>query len=236
MGCITRVGCLGVLFVTIGGGLWLYGEQLPDVVGRLAGRATRRVTGDTTQVDPDARIPWASLTDATANGAQSVARLGRSNGPAYVTLGAGDLAGFLAAALARQLPRSSVSPQVAVVGDRVLLRAEVDLRDFAGQGAFGSVVGAAMTGRDTLRMSGTLDAIHPGLAQYRVRSLRLGSVEVPPRVVPSLVGTLRGRVKIDSLAPNALPIPMPRYVSDVRVVNGRVTLYAKRQALPAGRP
>ncbi len=230
MGCITRVGCLVVVVAAGAGAYWLYGDRLPSELGRLAGRAGRAVTSDSsTPRDRDRGIAWASLDDATAGGAEAVARLARKDGPAFVTLGAGDLAGFLAAALSRNLPRSSIDPQVAVSGDRVLLRAVVDLRDFAGDGAFGSVIGAAINGRDTLRLSGTLQAIRPGLAQYRVRELRIKGVDVPPRVIPSLVGTLRRRARTDSLAPDALPIPMPRFISDVRVVNGRVTLYRTTQ-------
>ncbi len=226
MGCLTRVGCLVVVVAAGAGAYWLYGDRLPSELGRLAGRAGRAVTSDTSgPLDRESRIAWASLDDATAGGAEAVARLARKNGPAFVTLGAGDLAGFLAAALSRNLPRSSIDPQVAVSDDRVLLRAVVDLRDFAGDGAFGSVIGAALNGRDTLRLSGTLQAVRPGLAQYRVRELRIKGVNVPPRVIPSLVGTLRRRARTDSLAPDALPIPMPRFISDVRVTNGRVTLY-----------
>jgi hypothetical protein len=224
MGCLTRVGCLAVVLATGGGAYWLYGDQLPGRLGQLAGRAagTTPTVGGGTAARP---IVWASLNDATADGGDAVARLGRANGPQYVTLGAGDLAGFLASALARNLPRSSIDPQVALVGDRILLRAVVDLRDFAGQGAFGSVIGAAMNGRDTLFLSGTLDALRPGMAQYRVRELRLKGINVPPRVIPSLIGTIRPRVAIDGLAADAMPIPMPKFVSDVRVTQGRVTLY-----------
>lgn len=207
-----------------GGAYWLYGDALPGKLGELAGR--RPATTATGGKDPGERpIAWASLTDATSDGGEAVARLGRANGPQYVTLEAGDVAGFLATALARNLPRSSIDPQVALVDDRVLLRAVVDLRDFAGQGAFGAVIGAAMNGRDTLFLSGTLDAIRPGMAQYRVRELRLKGISVPQRVIPSLVGTIRPRVTTDSLAPDAMPILMPRFVSDVRVNQGRLTLY-----------
>lgn len=226
MGCLTRVGCLVVLGAAAAGAYWLYGDQLPNELGNLASRARRSVSNDTTaRSSDDARIPWASLDDATTGGADAIARLSRKGGPQYVTLGAGDLAGFLAAALSRNLPRSSIDPQVAVVGNRILLRAVVDLRDFAGDGAFGSVIGAAMNGRDTLRLSGTLHSVRPGLAQYRVHELRIKGVNVPPRVIPGLVGALRRRAKTDSLAPDALPIPMPRSIADVRVENSRVTLY-----------
>jgi hypothetical protein len=224
MGCLTRVGCLVVLAAAGAGAYWLYGDGLPDALGRLAGRTGHTVAQrDATR--PPATIRWASLDNATAGGAEAIARLGRRNGPAFVTLEAGDLAGFLAAALARNLPRSSINPEVAISGDRVMLRAVVDLRDFAGQGAFGTIVASAMNGRDTLHLSGTLDAIRPGLAEYRVRELRIKGISAPPRVIPSLVGTLRGRVRVDSLAADALPLPMPAFVSDVRVSDGKVTLY-----------
>lgn len=223
MGCLTRVGCLAVVLAVGGGAFWLYGDALPGKVGELAGRATGSAAG--AKATGAAPVAWASLNDATADGGEAVARLGRANGPQYVTLGAGDLAGFLASALARNLPRSSIDPQVALVGDRILLRAVVDLREFAGQGAFGSVIGAAMNGRDTLFLSGTLEALRPGMAQYRVRELRLKGIDVPPRVIPSLVGTIRPRVGTDSLAADAMPIPMPRFVSDVRVNQGQLTLY-----------
>lgn len=225
MGCLTRVGCLVVLAAAGAGAYWLYGDQLPGELGRIAGRTDRTASGGTPTRATAPEIRWVSLNEATAGGADAIARLGRRNGPQSVTLQAGDLAGFMAAALSRGLPRSSVDPQVALAGDRVYLRAEVDLRDFAGQGAFGSVIGAAMNGRDTLWLAGTLDAIRPGLAQYRVRELRLKGVNVPPRVIPSLVGSLRGRTRVDSLAPDGLPIPMPSFVSDVRVSDGKVTLY-----------
>lgn len=204
------------------GAYWLYGDQLPDGLGRLGGRARETVSPRAT---PPAPRVWVSLDQASSSGVETVMRLQRANGPAYVTLGATDLAGFLALGLAQSLPRSSVNPQVAVEGDRVLLRAVVDLRDFAGTGAWGSVVGAALTGTDTLRLSGTLEAIRPGLAQYRVRDLHIKGVNVPTRVIPSLVSTLRRRARIDSVAADGLPIVMPRYVADVRVNNGRVTLY-----------
>jgi hypothetical protein len=225
MGCLIRAGCLTVVALVGAGAYWLYGDQLPNQLGRLAGRAKREVTGSPAPPARASNITWASLNDATAGGAEAIARLSRPGGPAYVTLSAGDLAGFLAAGLSHSLPRSSIDPQVAIAGDRILLRAVVDLRDFAGEGAFGSLIGAAMSGRDTLWLSGTLNAIRPGLAQYRVRELRLKGVDVPPRVIPGLVGTLRRRVRADSLSPDGLPIPMPSFISDVRVNGGRVTLY-----------
>lgn len=226
MGCLSRLGCLVVLLVALGAGYWLYGDRLPGELGSLAGRAARAVTKDTTRVDRERGVAWVSLDESSTAGIENVARLGRASGPAFVTLSANDLAGFISTALARFMPRSAVAPQVAVSGDRVLMRAEVDLRDFAGEGAFGSIIGSAMNGRDTLRLGGTLRLVRPGLAEYRVRELRIKGIDVPPRVIPGLVGTLKRRVRgADSLSSDALPVPLPRYVGDVRVQNGRITLY-----------
>jgi hypothetical protein len=83
----------------------------------------------------------------------------------------------------------------------------------------------ALDGRDTLRMAGTLDLVRPGLAEYRVRELRMAGIAVPPRLIPSVLGALRRAAAADSLPTDALPIPLPKAVADVRVANGKVTLY-----------
>ena len=109
--------------------------------------------------------------------------------------------------------------------EQVLLRSVVDLRDIAGDGALRGLLGVALEGRDTLRLAGTLDVVRPGLAEYRVRELRIKGIDVPPRLIPSLIGAMRRAVVADSLPSNALPIPLPKAVADVRVANGKVTLY-----------
>jgi hypothetical protein len=101
----------------------------------------------------------------------------------------------------------------------------VDLRDLAGDGALRGLLGVALDGRDTVRMAGTLDLMRPGLTAYRVRELRMAGIDVPPRLIPSLLGALRRAAAADSLPSDALPIPLPNVVADVRVANGRITLY-----------
>ena len=101
----------------------------------------------------------------------------------------------------------------------------MDVRDLAGDGALRGLLGAALDGRDTLRMAGTLDLVRPGLAEYRVRELRITGIDVPPRLIPSLLGAMRRGAAADSLPTDALPIPLPKAVADVRVANGKVTLY-----------
>lgn len=175
-------------------------------------------------------LHWSSLTDASTGSGDAIASLGRRNGPAYVTLSPGDLAGFLATGIAQALPRSASDPQVAIEGNRLHIRALVNMRDLAGEGALGSALGIALgralNDRDTLHIAGTMSVLHPGLAQYHVDKLAVRSVDIPPRLVPQLVRSMRNRVPMpDSLADDAFPIPLPASIGDVRIANGRVTLY-----------
>ena len=228
LGCVTRLGCLAVVgIVAVGAGAWwLNGGSLPtpwsdDERGSSASL-------------PEETLRWSSLSDASAGGAEAVASLSRSNGPAYVTLSPGDLAGFLATGIARALPRDAADPQVAVEGNRLHMRALVRMRDLAGEGALGSALGIALgkslNDLDTLHIAGTMDVLRPGLAQYHVDKLAIRSIDVPPRLIPQLIQSMRSRVALtDSLASDALPIPLPKSIGDIRIAGDRITLYRATQ-------
>lgn len=260
MGCLTKIGCATVLLVCGAAGTWLYGDRLPSVLGRAARGAADKVTDvaahsserlDSSEgariaaeeaarrkADREAReraVGWVSVAAAAPTATPKaetnarVAALRRKQGPAYVSLSAAEVAGLLAPLL-KQLPPSANGIQLAMNRDLLLLRADVQLRDFAGEGAFGTVIGAALDGHDTLFLAGPFEPVRPGLAQFRVRELRIKGLDVPTRVIPSLVGALRRRarykVMMDAdLAPDGLPVPLPAAVSDVRVVSGKLTLY-----------
>jgi len=250
LGCLSRIGCLVVLAVGGGAAYWLYGDRLPSAVSRAATGAAGRVTDAATKAserldsNQGARIAaendaarraerakrenaivWARLTPAGSAGSEVIAGLSRRNGPAYVSLRAPELAGLLAVGMAKVLPLSASRTEVAVVDEQLLLRSVVDLRDVAGTGALRSLLGVALEGRDTLRLAGTLGLVRPGLAEYRVRALRIKGIDVPPRLIASLIDAMRRSVNADSLPSDALPIPLPKAVADVRVANGKVTLY-----------
>lgn len=250
LGCLSRIGCIVVLAVGGVGAYWLYGDRLPSVLSRAASGAASRVTDAATKASErldsnqgariasendaarraerakrERAIVWARLTPAGSAGGESIARLARRNGPAFVSLRAPELAGVLATGMSKVLPSSATRPEVAIVDEQVLVRTVVALRDVAGDGALRGLLGVALDGRDTLRMAGTLDLVRPGLAEYRVRELRLKGIDVPPRLIPALVGAMHRAVTADSLPSDALPIPLPKAVADVRVANGKVTLY-----------
>ncbi len=232
------------------GAYWLYGDRLPSVLSRAASGAASRVTDAATKASErldssqgariasendaarraeraklERSIVWARLAPGGTAGREAIARLSRRNGPAYVSLRAPELAGVLAAGMSKVLPASAARPDVAIVDEQVLVRTVVELRDIAGDGALRGLLGVALDGRDTLRMAGTLDLVRPGLAEYRVRELRIKGIDVPPRLIPSLIEAMHRAVTADSLPSDALPIPLPKAVADVRVANGKVTLY-----------
>jgi len=232
------------------GAYWLYGDRLPSVLSRAASGAASRVTEAATQASErldssqgariasendaarraeraklERSIVWARLSPGGTAGREAIARLSRRKGPAYVSLRAPELAGLLAAGMSKVLPASATRPEVAIVDEQVLVRTVVALRDVAGDGALRGLLGMALDGRDTLRMAGTLDLVRPGLAEYRVRELRIKGIDVPPRLIPSLINAMHRAITADSLPADALPIPLPKAVADVRVANGKVTLY-----------
>ena len=174
---------------------------------------------------PAATPGWVPLDRPPESGAPRPLRMLRQTGPAYLSLGAADIARLLGGELLRALPRSTRHPELALVADQLVVRAVVDRADVAGSGGVAAVVGALLSGRDTVQLTGTLEVARPGLALYHVREVRMAGVDVPPRMIPSLLHALQRRPPSDTAASDALPIPLPLIVGDVRIANGSVTLY-----------
>ena len=221
MGCLSKIGCLTVVAVAGAGAWWIWGGTTPEFMAR-AGRFSLPSTAraDTSH----GHVAWATMQDAQTPSADAIAALERPNGPAYITLGAGDLAGFLAEGLGQVLPQSAQRVQVAIVDDLLRVRAEIPLKELGGQ-ALPEFVSDLLTSRDTVEMAGNLEMVHPGLAQFRVREVIVRGITLPSRVVPPLLSSLRKRTQRDSIASDAVALQLPKSVSDVRVSRGRVTLY-----------
>lgn len=221
MGCLSKVGCLTVVAVGAAGAWWIYGGTTPEFMAR-GGKFSfpSSASSDTAQK----HVAWATMKDAQTPSADAMAALERPNGPAYVTLGAGDLAGFLAEGMGQVLPQSAQGVQVAIVDDLLRVRAEIPLKELGGT-ALPEFVSDMLTSRDTVEMAGKLEMVRPGLAQFRVREVIVRGITLPPRVVPPLLSSLRKRAQRDSIASDAVALQLPKSVSDVRVSRGRVTLY-----------
>lgn len=190
----------------------------------------------------DARgaVRWVPLGSTTTGGVDPVRALRAPNAPAYVTLSASQVAALLAP-LRAALPPSAGRPDIAVVQDQLLLRTAIARRDFVGSGALGALIGATMDGVDTLAFAGVFEPVRPGLSQFRVQSLTVDGIEIPARLIPPVARRIRrvtDRARIDGdsartttgadlggVADDALPVRLPRLVADIRIVNGRLTVY-----------
>jgi hypothetical protein len=178
---------------------------------------------------------WVPL-DSTRALDPAIARLAAREAPAYVTLTPAAFARLIAPALVpvlrpvsasrRAADASSSLPQIALDGHDVRLRTVVDLRAVAGAGAMRTALSAVVHGQDTVDVSGALTVEQPGSARYVIETVELRGVSLPSAVVPLIVRVLRQRAAspADTLS-NALTIPLPRSIGDLRITQGRAILY-----------
>ena len=217
-GCLRRLGCLAILL--LGVGLYLVRDMWwPQVRPMIRRDPPVEVTAT-----PGRRTEggWESLDlEKAERGERAVRALAAKSGPAFVNLRAGELASYAFLSLTDTPPLPLNDAQAAVVGERVFLRSVVSLRDLGG--SLGAVAGL-LPERDTLRIGGTFDVVRPGLAQFRVLEAQLGSVPLPSSILPRVLRR-GGGTGGQGVAADGVGIPIPRYIGDVRVSRGRITLY-----------
>ena len=225
-------------------GWYLYGDRFPAEVAHGAtraaesvrdaasppsandaGRATGRDEGRTRAGSASRPILWATVEPPTGSLTGPLAPLARRDGTAYLSIGAGDVAKLLSRALSAQLPASATAVQVALDSSRLLVRAVVNIAELAGDGTLARVLGTALSGRDTVQLSGTMEMIAPGVALYRVQSASVTGVTIPGPLVPPVMRALRRGPHIDSVPDDALAVRLPASVGDLRINNGRVIVY-----------
>lgn len=224
-GCIKKLGCLFLIAIAA----LLFFTR--DYWMPTARRMTRSATADTVAVAVGGG--WQALTPQGATRAKrAVESLAAPSGPVYANVAAADLASYVFTELTRQLPAGAQDARAAVVGDRLYLKALVSPKDLGGAQALGPL-GGFLPDRDTLTFGGNLEMVEPGLAQFRVRELRYGELPIPRAVIVQLVKR-SARERPPGLADDALPLPVPPSVADIRVGRGQVTLYKSTQ--PPARP
>jgi len=216
MGCLARLGCLALL---VAGGIaayltrdrWLHHAPAPSVAA-----------GTTVASD------WSPLNAAGADRARdALTKLSSRNGPVFVTLGGSDVASYIFLQIAKQLPASTDSFAARIKDDQVALHAIVKVNEL-GKSALG-LIGALFGDREPVDMSGTLRVIGPGVAEFRVSEAKIHDVELPDAVIARLIAPLVKGQRPKGLDDNALPISIPSYIGDVRVANGKITLYKNVQ-------
>jgi hypothetical protein len=216
-GFFRRIGCL-ILIILIIVGVWYWyavensptGSNAPTTVGATATSVT---TG------------WQPLTATDAErGRVAVQSLERQSGPVFANLSPAEAASYIFLVLAKQLPPSAKNAEAEIVGDRLFVRAEVELKDFGGSKNLGPL-GMLLGERDSVLFGGTINMLKPGLGELLVQQLKLGRLDVPASLIPRLLSQMKRGKQVDGVSSNGLPMVMPAYISDVRISNGKITLY-----------
>lgn len=224
-GCLRRLGCL-VFLLIIAVIAWFNRDRLEAIYRRYAGDHPPGATAAATAIPPGG---WEALTsDKATRGQAAVQSLSTPGGPAFVNLSSGEAASYIFLAVAKQLPASSEDITSSVKNDRLYVRANVALKDFGGAKALGPL-GALLGERDTVQLGGTINVLRPGMGEFQVKDIKFGTFPVPDAIIPRLVKRIRKGEMPDSIAENALPMPLPSYIGDVRISNGRITVYKSTQ-------
>ncbi|MBC7671045.1 MAG: hypothetical protein H7247_01380 [Polaromonas sp.] len=211
MGCIARLGCLVVLaFLAIGA--WFTRDRW---MSKVTGSGPVSATTST----------WQPLSPAAgARGKRTIESLQSSTGPVFANLSAAEIASYVFQTVGRTLPTSADSVEAAVIGDALYVRAIVPVRDLAGSGALGPL-GGLLNDREKITIGGGFRVVRPGLSEFQVREIKLRDFKVPRGAIPRLLQQIGKGNRPEGIAADALPVPTPATLADVRIANGKVTLY-----------
>lgn len=212
-GFFRRLGCLILILIILACAWYWYAR-----VDHRSGTAITTGTATSTS-------GWQPLTAADAErGRAAVQSLGRQSGPVFANLTPAEAASYIFTVVAKQMPPSAQNAQAAIIGDRLYVRSDVDLKDFGGSKALGPI-GLLLGDRDSVRFGGTINMLHPGLGEFLVQEIKLGRVDVPDALIPRLLTQMNRGKKVEGISRNGLPMVMPTYISDVRISDGKITLY-----------
>jgi hypothetical protein len=211
MGCFARIGCLVLLVI------------LACVAYLTRDRWLSHVPGYHPPATATNSPAWQPLTDTgAARASTALQKLAQPKGPVFQTLSGADVASYIFKALARTLPGSADSVEAMVAGDRISVRANVRVADVAG--AIGPLAGM-LGDREHVQFTGTLRVVKPGVAEFQVLEAKVGQLSVPKAMIPRLIQQVDKSKRGPELSPNGIPLAIPRYVGDIRVSNGKITLY-----------
>ena len=210
-GCLKRAGCLVIIICLIA--LWYWYARVERPAAGNAATATSVSSG------------WQPLTAAdAARGQVAVQSLGRQSGPAFANLTPAEAASYIFTVVAKQLPPSAKNAEAAIIGDRLYVRSDVELKDFGGAKSLGPV-GMLLGERDSVRFGGTINMLKPGLGEFLVQEVKLGRIDVPSELIPRILTQMKRGKPVEGISQNGLPMVMAAYISDVRISDGKITLY-----------
>jgi hypothetical protein len=224
-GCFRRLGCL-VFLLILAVVAWFNRDRLEAIYRKYAG--ARTVSADSTAV-VRAAGGWEPLTDDKATrGKNAVQSLSLAKGPQYVNLTAGEAASYIFLEVAKQLPPSSQNITSSIKDDRLYVKANIDIKELGGAGVLGTL-GALLGDRDTVQLGGSIHVLKPGTGEFQVKDIKIGSFPIPQAIIPKLITRMRKGKMPEGIADNALPMKLPDYIGDVRISEGRITVYKATQ-------
>jgi hypothetical protein len=217
-GCFRRAGCLVLIVAVVAVWYWYARVERP-----ASSKTTTEVSATTGATLTN--TGWEPLTIPDAErGKAAVEGLAQRSGQVFANLTPAEAASYIFLVLAKQLPPSAKNVEAAIRGDRLYVRSEVELKDFGGAGQLGNL-GFLLGSRDSVLLGGTIHMLKPGLGEFLVQQVKLGRLDVPQGLIPRLIAQLKKANTVPGIAPNGLPMVMPSYISDVRIANGKITLY-----------
>jgi hypothetical protein len=217
-GCFRRAGCLVLIVALVA--LWYWYARVERPSSNKTTTEVSATTGATLT-----NTGWEPLTIPDAeSGKAAVEGLAQRSGQVFANLTPAEAASYIFLVVAKQLPPSAKNAEAAIRGDRLYVRSEVEIKDFGGAGQLGNL-GFLLGSRDSVLLGGTIQMLKPGLGQFLVQQVKIGRLDVPQGLIPRLIGQLKKANTVPGIAPNGLPMVMPSYISDVRIANGKITLY-----------
>ena len=213
--CLGKLGCL-LVAALIAAAAW-FGRDAwyPQLRERL---------GATPAVErTDAK--WQPLSNEGAErGRVAFEKLRQKDGPVFVNLSAGDFASFLLDSVVRGFSQGATGAAALARGDRLYLRAHVSIADLGGPSTLGPLSGV-LEGRQELTVRGRTEVLRPGRAQFRIDEVKLKDLPLPTAVIAKILSRVWSANRDASTAGDAIPLRVPPELADVRVSNGRMTLY-----------
>lgn len=220
-GCFRRLGCL-VLLLILAIVAYFNRDRLEAIYRRYAGGGP--APADSSVVGTVSG-GWEPLTDAkAAKGRSAVQALSLNHGPAFVNLSPGEASSYILSEVAKQLPASAQGIQTSVISDRLYVRANVDLKEIGGAGVLGAL-GMLLSDRDTVQLGGSIRVIEPGSGEFQVKDVKIGSFPIPDAIIPKLIKRMRKGKMPPGISDNGFPMKLPAYIGDVRIGNGKITVY-----------
>jgi hypothetical protein len=213
-----------VVLLLLACAIWLTRERWI----RIIPRSSSHTTTTTAATEP----LWEPLSPAAAaRGKRAIDALASPRGPVFANLKAAEIASYVFQTAGAAFPASTDSAEAAVIDDVLYVRAVVPMKAIAGSGALGPLA-SLLNERERVSLGGSFRVVRPGLSEFELRDVKLRDFSVPRAAIPRLVQQISRGKRPAGVSDNAVAVPTPPSLADVRIGNRRVTLYKTTAGTP----